>query len=364
MNIAMVSLDFPPAMGGIAAHVYELSKVLSMLGHNITVFTRKFPSMDDYGKTDENIEIFRFKLRFAAPVYGWQINRFIKKKLPAIKPDIIHIHGMAPLEGYNIKDIPLVYTNHTSGYLRRIEKGGIRRMALIKRLFKKPDLFLAPSRELLNIPFGITAKKIFIPNGVDSKKYIFNKQNRRTLRGELNISDTDILGILTRRLVKKNGVIYLAKATRHIANPRLKLLIIGDGEERSPIQRELAVHFKERYIMPGAKTHDEIIPYYSAADFSILPSLMEATSISGLEAMASSLPLIGTSTGGIPELIKDGYNGFLCKPADEKDLADKIDLLLAEDLNKMGANSRRIIEEKFEWSQIASQTIKAYESIL
>ena len=71
-------------------------------------------------------------------------------------------------------------------------------MALIKKLFKKPDLFLAPSRELLNIPFGITAKKIFIPNGVDSKKYIFNKQNRRTLRGELNISDTDILGILTR----------------------------------------------------------------------------------------------------------------------------------------------------------------------
>lgn len=198
MNIAMVSLDFPPAMGGIAVHVYELSKALSMLGHNITVFTRKFPSLDDYGKTDENIEIFKFKLRFATPVYGWQINRFIKKNLPALEPDIIHIHGMAPLEGYNIKDIPLVYTNHTSGYLRRIEKGGIRRMALIKKLFKKPDLFLAPSRELLNIPFGITVKKIFIPNGVDSKKYIFNKQNRRTLRGELNISDTDILGILTR----------------------------------------------------------------------------------------------------------------------------------------------------------------------
>lgn len=54
----------------------------------------------------------------------------------------------------------------------------------------------------------------------------------------------------------------------------------------------------------------------------------------------------------------------MCKPADEKDLADKIDLLLAEDLNKMGANSRRIIEEKFEWSQIAGRTINAYESIL
>ena len=73
-------------------------------------------------------------------------------------------------------------------------------------------------------------------------------------------------------------------------------------------------NFKDWFILLGSKKHHEIIDYYSASDLSILPSLMEATSISGLEAMAASLPLVGTRVGGIPVLIQDGINGYLCEP--------------------------------------------------
>ena len=116
--------------------------------------------------------------------------------------------------------------------------------------------------------------------------------------------------------------------------------------------------------MLGAMNHDEIIPYYSAADFSILPSLMEATSISGLEAMASSLPLVGTRVGGIPDLIEEGKNGLLCRPADEEDLAEKIGALLEADLRALGAHSRHLVENNFAWPQIARRTVQAYESVL
>ena len=363
MKIVMVSLDFPPTLGGIAAHVYELSKALCLLGHNLYILTRKLPSMTEEDIEMGHMQVFKFKLRIAAPLYGWQINRHVQRKVNTLSPDIIHIHGMAPLEGYKIKGIPLVYTNHTSGYLKRIEKGGIRRIALIRRLFHKPDLFLAPSRELLYIPFDIPGRKEYIPNGVDAQKYTFHFSERERIRKKLNLSNDDILGILTRRLVEKNGVIYLAKAARYVQNPNLKLLMIGDGEERHSIERELSAHFKDRFFMLGAKSHDEIIPYYSAADFSILPSLMEATSISGLEAMATSLPLIGTRVGGIPELIQEGVNGFLCQPADEKDLAEKIDLLLSKDLRAMGVHSRKRVENAFQWPHIARQTLDAYMSI-
>ncbi len=364
MNIAMVSIDYPPTVGGIAAHVYELSKALSGAGHRVSVLTRRFRSMDAAAVPNGGVSIFRFRLRIAAPVYGWQINRFIDGKLPALRPDIIHIHGMAPLEGYRAKAIPLVYTNHTSGYLRRIEKGGIRRMALIRRLFKKPDLFLAPSRELLETPFEIDAPKVYIPNGVDGGKYRFDEEARKTVRASLGLAEDHMLAILTRRLVEKNGVGYLADATRHIRNPNLRLLIIGDGKERPAIERSLSSHFADRFTMLGTKTHDEIIPYYSAADVAILPSLKEATSISGLEAMAAGLPLVGTRVGGIPALIEDGVNGKLCRPADPGDLADKIDRVLAGDLKAMGAESRKMIDGQFHWSRIAGQTLAAYESIL
>ena len=360
----MVSLDFPPTMGGIAAHVYELSRALAELGHQVSVVSRLLPSQTDAFVKRESIDIYRVRLRWAAPLYGRQINRFIRKKLPELRPDIIHVHGMAPLEGYNIEGIPLAYTNHTSGYLQRIRKGGFRRMALLRRLFAKPELFLAPSRELLEVPFPITARKAYIPNGVDSTKYCFNSQARNELRASLQLGDEHILGILTRRLVAKNGVIHLARATRLLADVRLRLLLIGDGPEAGAVSANLQQHFAGRFTMLGAKSHDAIIPYYSAADFSILPSLMEATSISGLEAMATSLPLVGTRVGGIPDLIEDGKNGFLCEPANDADLADKIQKLMGVDLKAFGAHSRRMVEDNFAWPQIARRTLQAYETVL
>ena len=364
MKILMVSLDFPPTVGGISAHVYELSRALCDLGHRVCVVSRQLPSQSDAFVKRESMDIYRLRLRWAAPLYGGQINRFIRKKLPEIQPDIIHVHGMAPLEGYNIKGVPLVYTNHTSGYLQRIQKGGVRRMALLRRLFAKPQLFLAPSRELLEVPFPIEAAKEYIPNGVDANKYRFDAGARSEIRAFLGLGDDHVLGILTRRLVPKNGVIHLARATRFISDDRLRLLLIGDGTEYGDVSTCLEQNFNDRFTMLGAKKHDEIIPYYSAADFSILPSLMEATSISGLEAMATSLPLVGTRVGGIPDLIEDGKNGFLCDPENDKDLADKIDALLGVDLKAFGARSRQMVEDNFAWARIAHRTLKAYESVL
>lgn len=360
----MVSLDFPPTVGGIAAHVYELSRALCDLGHRVCIVSRQLPSQTDAFVKRESMEIYRVRLRWVAPLYGGQINRFIQKKLPDIQPDIIHVHGMAPLEGYSIKGIPLIYTNHTSGYLQRIQKGGMRRMALLRRLFAKPQLFLAPSQELLEVPFPIAARKVYIPNGVDSKKYRFDARARAEMRPSLGLRDDHLLGILTRRLVKKNGVIHLARATRFLRDERLRLLLIGDGPESGSVSASLEQNFENRFTMLGAKSHDEIIPYYSAADFSVLPSLMEATSISGLEAMATSLPLVGTRVGGIPDLIEEGKNGFLCDPASDADLAEKINALADVDLKAFGAHSRRLVEENFAWPQIARRTVNAYETVL
>lgn len=359
----MVSLDFLPTVGGITAHVYELSLALIKNGCKVSVITRRTKETSKTYENIDGIDVYRVNLRFFGASYGWQINRFIKSKLPLIKPDIIHIHGMRPLEFYAIPHIPLVYTNHTSGYLKRIQKGGYR-IALLKRLFKKPALFLAPSKELLEVPFEVSAKKVYIPNGVISEKLKRNEDARLKIRTELGLSSHDILAIVTRRLVQKNGVKYLSLATKYIQNPYLKLLIIGDGEEFNEIKTNLETYFKDRFFMLGSKKHHEIIDYYSASDLSILPSLMEATSISGLEAMGASLPLVGTKVGGIPELIREGINGYLCEAQNPSDLAQKIDILLAQDFKAMGEHSLEIVTKDFDWDIIAKATMKEYRGLL
>lgn len=237
-------------------------------------------------------------------------------------------------------------------------------MTMLKRYFHRPDLFLAPSKELLHVPFDIPAVMQFIPNGVDASKFSFNTAKRVEIRKTLGIALDETVAIVTRRLVDKNGVIFLARATEFLKNNKLRFILIGDGPERKTVEEEFAKHCGKRAIFLGNKTHDDIVDYYSAADFSILPSLMEATSISGLEAMAAGLPLVGTEVGGIPELIHNGINGYLCKPSEPLDLAEKIDLLLTKDIKTLGNNSRKMVEENFDWKQIASRTMEAYKAVV
>ena len=363
MHVLTVSLDYPPSVGGIAAHVFELCQALSNMGHEVSLLTKNYAVYPKAEQMVDGIRVAPMPQRIFGPTYGMTINRQIDKAVKRLKPDLIHIHGMRPLEFLKPKSVPIVYTNHTSGFLKRLAKGGYR-IAKLQRLFKTPDLFLAPSEELLEIPFDIRASKKFISNGIVPDRFIPNPDDRKRIRSELGLGDMDRLAIVTRRMVEKNGLIYLAHAMRHLTNPNLRLLFIGDGPEQNQVRDVLDRHFSGRYFMLGAMHHGDIVPYYSAADLSILPSLMEATSISCLEAMAAELPIICTNVGGLPFLVEDGVNGHLAEPADAASLAECIEKLLAGDLKVFGAASRRAIDEKFSWQKIAEQTIEAYKTVL
>ena len=363
MHILTVSLDYPPNIGGIAAHVYELCQALREIGHEVSLLTKNYDTYPDAEQIVEGVRIMPMPPRRFGPTYGMTINRQIDRAVERLQPDLIHIHGMRPLEFLKPKTAPIVYTNHTSGFLKRLEKGGYR-IRKLKRLFKTPDLVFAPSEELLQIPFEIRAPKQFISNGIVPDRFVRNEDHRIKLRNELGVQTNEKLAIITRRMVPKNGVIYLAQAMQHLKNSDLKLLFIGDGEEHAAIAETLEVHFPERYIMLGSMQHGEIVPYYSAADLSILPSLMEATSISCLEAMAAALPIVCSNVGGLPFLVRDGENGFLSRAADPKSIADCLDRLLSADMDAMGTASRRAVDEKFSWLKIAEQTIDAYKQLL
>ena len=115
----------------------------------------------------------------------------------------------------------------------------------------------------------------------------------------------------------------------------------------------------------GDIPHAEIQRYYQIADIVVLPSLMEATSLSGLEAMSCGKALLGTNVGGIPEIIEDGRNGRLIRPENSEEIADTIVDMLRdrERLNEMGQYGRDLAVERFSWNQVANKTLAIYEKV-
>jgi glycosyltransferase involved in cell wall biosynthesis len=120
-------------------------------------------------------------------------------------------------------------------------------------------------------------------------------------------------------------------------------------------------------IFAGNVPDDELPKYYASCDMLALPSKdrSEGFGLAILEANATGRPAIGTTIGGIPNVIRDGYNGLLVPPNDARVLADAIHMALTNDdlLEEMGKNGR-VCAEQHDWSIVAQQTENLYKRAL
>lgn len=110
----------------------------------------------------------------------------------------------------------------------------------------------------------------------------------------------------------------------------------------------------EQYITFIGKVPNEKVPeYMGASDVFVLPSLSESFGIVNLEAMASGLPIIATNVRGLPEIIKNGENGFLVEPKNPEGIAEKVLLLLEDDeLGERISNNNRGEVRKYSWENV------------
>lgn len=365
MNILMLSNEFPPTLGGVQTHVYELSRALVSQGHTVTVITRRHRNSWPRLEILEGIRVIRLRLSNSHWIYNWQLNRAIKAMHQKHKIDVIHVHGMRPLDATRKLNIPVIFTNHTSSFLRRIHQGNnvLHKMHI---QLKHCAMILAPSEELVNASrlTGYSGPCMFIANGVDGLRF---SPGHSTLRQTLGISDGAIVAILARRLVAKNGVLHLAEALKRIQHQDFHLIVAGDGADRPNFEalvREAPC--AERVHMLGGVDNSRMPDIFRAANIAILPSLMEATSIAGLEAMASGLALIGTRVGGIPVIIEENKTGLLVPPQDPDELAKAINQLVnaPERTLEMGMNAIIKVQNEFSWQRIATKTAAAYQLTL
>ena len=365
LRITLVSADFAPNVGGVAAHAVELGKALAALEQEVDVVTLPLGEARDYEARWQGMRVWRPRLPKAEPFYTWLLHRWLRGYLRQYPRDVLHLHGMRPLGASRGLGLPVVFTNHTSGYLKRIERGG-RELAKIRRRLAHIDQVLAPSEELCEATRagGYQGPVTFIPNGVDTQAF---SPGESPLRAEWGVKADETVILLARRLVEKNGVRVLAQAMTGLGDLPVRLVVAGEGPERAVMERVLdEAGMGDRALFLGSVENARMVEVYRAADVSVLPSFMEATSITGLESMACGLPLVGTRVGGIPALIDEGRTGLLVPPGDPEALAEALRSLVADPERRrvMGEQARARAVAEFDWRRIAERTLAVYRNLL
>ncbi len=209
----------------------------------------------------------------------------------------------------------------------------------------------------------------YVPNGVDVRRFSPGDAGADAWSRIVPFSPRHRIVLATRRLERKNGMHVFLRSIPTVvkACPEARFVLAGDGSQRRALVLEARRRGLERFLLfLGTVPNEKLLGLYRLASVCVLPSLIEATSISGLEAMACGRHLIGTRVGGIPEIVQDGVTGILVEPNHPDDLASGIVRLLQDrdHSEALGARGRARAIRDFSWATIASKTLAVYEDCM
>ncbi len=220
---------------------------------------------------------------------------------------------------------------------------------------------------------NLNYKLEIIPLGIDISRFRPNA-NKYILRKKYNINSKNVL-LFIGRIVEKKGLIFLIKAMPEIMlkNPDTELIICGDGPLKKEYERLiLKMNLEDSIRFVGYISDENIkIEYLSLSDILIVPSILtkfgdtEGLGVVLLEGLATGTPVIASNIGGIPDIIKDGENGFLTEPENSEDIAKNVGIILSDKILKQefSNNGLKIVYEKFSWEVVIKKISKIYNEL-
>jgi PEP-CTERM/exosortase A-associated glycosyltransferase len=220
---------------------------------------------------------------------------------------------------------------------------------------------------------GIDPERVILaPNAVDDR-FLTTAPDARDLRRTLGIADDEITVGVISTLYKHEGIVTLVDAVARLApsNPRLRLVVVGDGPERDAIRaRAEQAGIADRTLLTGRVPFNRVHDYYAAIDVFCVPRVQArvsdlVTPLKPVEAMATARAMVASDVGGLREVITDGVTGVLVRPDDAVALAEGIEPLLYDlDLrSRLGVAARDWVAEHRTWTQVASRYRDAYAQL-
>ncbi len=263
----------------------------------------------------------------------------------AFKPDVVHTHTakagfLGRQAALAVRPRPaIVHTYHghiLEGYFGPAKSRLY--LGLERALARVSDCLIGVSEatvdDLVRLGVAPPAKFRVLPLGLDLDPLAEpDDELRRECRGQLRIGADEILLVFVGRVVpiKRLDLLLRALALARQTEPRLRLALIGDGEERPRLERqaaELGIAADVRFL--GYRR--ELRPLFAAADVAVLSSDNEGTPVSLIEAAAAGLPAVATDVGGVREVVGE-ETGILVPRGDASALASAL-LLMAGDAGR------------------------------
>lgn len=364
MHICIIAPEqFPvPGDGSVEICIWAISKKLAER-HKVTIVSRRVPGLP----TAAILEQVRF-IRLPASTAG----HYLTSVLDFIQEesfDIIQVdnrpHLMSAVKK-QLPHIPVVLFLHSLTFT----PGTVR----VANALNKADLIIANSHSLqrkLNRRFPkLTAGIHIVLLGADLNQFTpVETSEKFHLRSLYRLPQTFTV-LFVGRVIPRKGVPILIRAMYHL-NKRLPAHLVIAGKGRPSYIRQLKLLARRLGVSVtflGNVAHEKIHPLYQAADCFVCPSQYhESFGLVNVEAMASGLPVIASSNGGIREIITSGHNGYLVEPY-HKALPFARHLLrigrnpdLAESI---GAQGRMDVLEGFNWQRTATDLEQLYEALV
>ncbi len=227
--------------------------------------------------------------------------------------------------------------------------------------------YLAVSQRIRDVLIedGISPERVeVVYSGLDLNR--LRRGNREKWRGELGLGTDGFLVGNVASLAPHKAQTYLLLAAKEVLHllPQVRFVIVGEGELEGKLKREINhLGLQGRVNLLGFQ--EDMASIYSALDLFVLSSYLEGLCTSLLEAMFYGVPIVATHTGGIPEIVEDGFNGWLVPPRDPQAMAKAIVSLLKDrELAQKFSAQGKIVVRKFGIEETVRRTEEVYRKAL
>lgn len=387
LNIAQLHWGFPPIIGGVETHLNLMLPVMAQRGHKVGLLTGSVEGVKSRYKY-KDVEIFRTPLM--------DLNWLYKRGLAGIekevsetftdffkytKPDIIHVHNMHYFSKLHArllqnmaqkKRVPLILTAHNVWdellFLELVRDIKWAHIIAVSHFIKKELIGVGCSERKISVVHHGIDTKVFKP-GIKTdiiKKKFPQLKNKKVIfhPARMGLAKGCDVSVKALSIVKKRfpDVLLVMAGTKNIID-------WGSTQQKdiAYIVNLIKILGLKDNVLIDMFSLDEIAQIYGASDVCLYPSSSnEPFGLTMLEALACAKPMIVTKAGGMPEIIRDGINGYIVPVRDFEALASRIIQLLAnkELCHRFGNTGREMVLSHYTKEIVTKNTIAIYKKAL
>ncbi|MDS3860224.1 glycosyltransferase family 1 protein [Thermosynechococcaceae cyanobacterium BACA0444] len=368
MRVALVTETFLPKVDGIVTRLCQTVRHLQELGDQVLVISpeggiKEYCGARVHGVTGFPLPLYP-ELKLALP------RPSIQTAIEAFQPDLVHVVnpavlGLSGVWAAKTLNLPLVasYHTHLPQYLQYYGLSSLEGLLwqLLRLVHNQAQLNLCTSTAMIAALDNHHIDHLALwQRGVDVELFHPSKADQ-AMRHHLSQGHPDSpLLLYVGRLSAEKEIEQIKPVLEAIPNARLAL--VGGG----PHEAELRKYFANSpTFFAGYLTGEPLAQAFAVADAFVFPSRTETLGLVLLEAMAAGCPVVAARSGGIPDIVQDGVNGYLFEPADATGAMTATQKLLEQPSEKeaLRQNARREAE-RWSWQAATQQLQSYYQAVL